>query len=145
MHFHSKQVWNKRRTNKGGKMVRGRHFEHEKVNNPIMREVFERKILPWCKENGIELLIMDNDPKLHSKSSVTFMAENGVQIYPGSGKNPWVHRPFHDVHVFLIHEDREENGYPPRSHDCQPEETEFAQAFEEAQEDLERREKKCQT
>ena len=88
MHFHSKQVWNKRRTNKGGKMVRGRHFEHEKVNNPIMREVFERKILPWCKENGLELLIMDNDPKLHSKSVVTFMAENGVQIYPGSGKNP---------------------------------------------------------
>ena len=43
--------------------------------------------------------------------------------------------------VFLIYEDRGENGYPPRSHDCQPEETEFAQAFEEAQEDLERREK----
>ena len=73
------------------------------------------------------------------------MAENGVQIYPGSGKNPWVNRPFHDVHVFLIHENREENGYPPRSHDCQPEETEFAQAFEETQEDLERREKKIPT
>ena len=81
-------------------MVRGRHFEHEEVNNPIMREVFERKILPWCKENGLELLIMDNDPKLHSKSVVTFMAENGVQIYPGSGKNPWVHHPFHDVGCF---------------------------------------------
>ena len=51
-------------------MVRGRHFEHEEVNNTIMREVFERKILPWCKENGLELLIMDNDPKLHSKSVV---------------------------------------------------------------------------
>ena len=59
----------------------------------------------------------------------------------GQGKNPWVHHPFHDVDVFLIYENREENGYPPRSHDCQPEETEFAQAFEEAQEDLERREK----
>ena len=64
-------------------MIRGRHFEHEKVNNPIMREVFERKILPWCKENGLELLIMDNDPKLHSKSVVAFMAENNVKIYPG--------------------------------------------------------------
>ena len=84
---------------------------------------------------------MDNDPKLHSKSSVTFMAENGVQIYPESGENPWVNPPFHDVHVFLIHEDREENGYPPRSHDCQPEETEFAQTFETAKQDLERREK----
>ena len=78
---------------------------------------------------------------LHSKSSVTFMAENGVQLYPGSGKNPSVHPPFHDVHVFLTHEHREENGYPPRSHDCRPEETEFAQAFEEAQEDVERHEK----
>ena len=86
---------------------------------------------------------MDNDPKFHSKSAVTFMAENGVQIYPGSGKNPWVHRQFHDADVFLIYEDREESGYPPRSRDCQPEEAEFAQAFEEAQEDLERREK-CQ-
>ena len=49
--------------------------------------------------------------------------------------------PFHDADVFLIHEDREENGYPPRSHDCQAEETEFAQSFEEAQQGLERREK----
>ena len=69
------------------------------------------------------------------------MAEKRVQIYPGSGKNPWVHHPFHDADVFLIHEDREENGYSPRSHDCQAEETEFAQSFEEAQQDLERREK----
>ena len=42
---------------------------------------------------------------------------------------------------FEFNEDREENGYPPRSHDCQPEETEFAEDFELAQEDLERREK----
>ena len=139
MHFHSKQVWNKRRTNKNGKLVRGRHFEHEKINAQIMRDVFEKKILPWCQENGLELLIMDNDPKLHCKSVVTFMAENGVQIYPGSGKNPWVSPPVHRDFQFI--EDREENGYPPRSHDCQPEETEFAQDFELAQEDLERREK----
>ena len=71
-------------------MVRGRHFEHEKINAQIMRDVFEKKILPWCQENGLELLIMDNDPKLHGKAVVTFMKENGVQIYPGSGKNPWV-------------------------------------------------------
>ena len=38
-------------------------------------------------------------------------------------------------------EDRKENGYPPRSHDCQPAETEFAQTFELAQQDVERREK----
>ena len=35
---------------------------------------------------------------------------------------------------------REEDGYPPRSHDCMPEETEFAETYQEAQTDLERRE-----
>ena len=34
-----------------------------------------------------------------------------------------------------------EDGYPPRSHDCMPEETEFAETYQEAQTDLERREK----
>ena len=62
-----------------------------------------------------------------------------MQIYPGSGKNPWVSPPFYCD--FQFDEDRAENGYPPRSHDCQPEETEFAEDFELAQEDLERREK----
>ena len=68
-----------------------------------------------------------------------FMAENGVQIYPGSGKNPWVSPPFYCD--FQCDEDCAENGYPPRSHDCQPEETEFAEDFELTQENLERREK----
>ena len=63
----------------------------------------------------------------------------------GVREKPMGTHPLHDADVFLIHEDREENGYPPRSHDCQPEETEFAQSFEEAQQDLESREKKiCQ-
>ena len=95
--------------------------------------------MPWCKENGLELLIMDNDSKLHGKAVVTFMKENGVQIYPSSGKNPSVSPPVH--RDFEFNEDREENGYPLRSHDCQPEETEFAEDLELAQEDLERREK----
>ena len=46
---------------------------------------------------------------------------------------------FHNT--FWSFEDRSENGYPARSHDCKPEETEFANAFEDAQLDLERREK----
>ena len=38
--------------------------------------------------------------------------------------------------------DRAENGYPPRSHDRSfSEETEFTEAFQQAQEDLERKEK----
>ena len=37
--------------------------------------------------------------------------------------------------------DRAENGYPRISHDCMPDETEFAETFQDAQGDLERREK----
>ena len=40
-----------------------------------------------------------------------------------------------------MNEDREENGYPPRSHDCQPAEVELTDSFEESQLDVERREK----
>ena len=35
-----------------------------------------------------------------------------------------------------------EGKYPARSHDCMPPETEFANSFEDAQLDVERREKK---
>ena len=38
-------------------------------------------------------------------------------------------------------EGRKEKGCPPRSHDCVPNETEFANAHEESQLDVERREK----
>ena len=54
------------------------------------------------------------------------MVDSGIEIYPGRGKKPW---------------DRAKNSYPPRSHDCMPDETEFAETFQDAQEDLERREK----
>ena len=40
-----------------------------------------------------------------------------------------------------LFEDRALNGYPPRSHDCMPDETEFANVYYDAQIDLERREK----
>ena len=55
-----------------------------------MLQVFQKSVLPWSKKHGLKLLIADNDPKLHSKAIVTFMEKNGVQIYPGGGKNPWV-------------------------------------------------------
>ncbi len=61
-------------------------FETEKIDGPIMFQVCEDNILPWCKENGLGLLIMDNDPKLHSKTVCSFMKENYVQIYPRGGK-----------------------------------------------------------
>ena len=85
------------------------------------------------------MLIMDNDPKLHSKSLVTFMGGNGVQIYPVASKNAWVNFKFRSSAPFNIIEHRAEDGHPVRSHDCQPCETEFAEDFELAQQDVERR------
>ena len=58
------------------------------------------------------------------------MRSKGIEIYPGSGKKPW---------------DRAKNGYPPRSHDCMPDETEFAEAFQNAQEDRAPGEKRKET
>ena len=44
----------------------------------------------------------------------THMKSKGIQICLGSGKKPW---------------DRAGNGYPPRSHDCVPDEKEFMEIF----------------
>ena len=65
-------------------------IEHESIDGKVMLAVFENEIPPWCREQGLKLLIMINDPKLHSKSVVTFMKDSGVQIYPGGGKNSWI-------------------------------------------------------
>ena len=92
-----------------------------------MLKVMEREVVPWCED------------KLHSKKVVQFIASKGVQIYPGGGKNPWV-RHICPLRIRSF-EDREENGYPPRSHDFQPAETELAKSFADSQEDLEIREK----
>ena len=53
-----------------------------------MLKVMEREVVPWCEEDDIDLLIMDNDPKLNSKNIVQFMASKGVPIYPVGGKIP---------------------------------------------------------
>ena len=127
MYYHSKKVKNKRRSrNSQGDLVEKYHFEHEKVDSEDVVRGFESTVIPWLKKTGIKLFIMDNDTKLHSKKLCDLCEKNGIQIYPGGGKTPW---------------DRQENGYPPRSHDCQPAETEFANTFEESQLDVERREK----
>ena len=70
---------------------------------------------------------------IQRKPLVAFMAENDVQIYPGAGKNAWVNFKFRLSTPFRIIEDRAEDGYPARSHDYQPCETEFAEYFELAQ------------
>ena len=102
------------------------HYNHFTVDARAVVKVCEEELIPWCKTNGLKLLIVDNDTKFHTKQLCTVLERHGIQMYPGSGKKPW---------------DRRENGYPPRSHDCMPAETEFANAFEEAQLDVERREK----
>jgi len=128
MHYYAKLVLNKRRSrNKNNELVLKKHFEHPSIDGKMVLEVFGDKILDWCKDEGILLLIMDNESKFHTQMLVKFMQKHGVQIYPGSGKKPW---------------DRAEDGYPPRSHECMPEETEFAETHQEAQIDFERREKK---
>ena len=72
------------------------------------------------------MLIADNDCKFHTKMLVDLCKKHGIQIYLVGEKPPW---------------DQQINGYPPRSHDCMPCETEFTNSFKEAQEDVERREK----
>ena len=106
MHYYAKQVLNQRRSrNSKGQLVLKKHFEHPKINGKLVKGVFEDELVSWCHEKGIKLIILDNESKFHTKLLVEFMASRGIQIYPGSGKKPW---------------DREENGYPPRSHDCIP-------------------------
>ena len=61
------------------------HFEHPSIDGKFVKKDFEKRILPWCKKNKFKLLIVDNDPKFHSKMITEFMKRNGVQIYWGSG------------------------------------------------------------
>ena len=124
MHYYAKLVLNKHRSrNKNNELVLKKHFDHPSIDGKMVLEDFGDKILDWCKDEGILLLIMDNESKFYTQMLVKFMQKHGVQIYPGSGKKPW---------------DRAEDGY--RSHDCMPEETEYAETHQEAQADLERRE-----
>ena len=114
------------------------HFEHPSIDGKFVKKYFEKRILPWCKKNKLKLLIVDNDPKFHGKMITEFMKRNGVHIYWGSRKNVWIIRFSYSKWAF---EDKDDSGYPSRSHECQPEEIEFANAYEDAQLDLERREK----
>ena len=117
---------NKRRSrNREGKLVTKSHFEHHIINNSEVFEVAKETILPFCLKNGIRMVIADNDSKLHHPKLVDYFEEHGVEIYDGAGKTCGAHK----------------NGYPPRSHDCNPIETAFANIYQEAQLDLQRREK----
>ena len=63
--------------------------------------------------NDIRMIIGDNDSKLYSNQLVELFESHGIEAYNGSGKTVGEHP----------------NGYPPRSHDCIPAETHFANIF----------------
>ena len=118
---------NKRRSRDAdGELVHKRHFVHPKITADEVFRVAEETVVPFCLENGIKMVIGDNDSKLHSKGLEDLFEDHAIELYNGSGKTVGSH----------------ENGYPPRSHDCQPAETHFANVFHEAQVKLEDAEKK---
>ena len=55
----------------------------------MVKQIFDEETAPWCKENGLKILILDNESKFHTKMLVTHMESHGIQIYPGSGKKSW--------------------------------------------------------
>ena len=63
---------NKRRSrNDKGELVLKKHFEHPKIDVKLVKQVFDEEVVPWCKENGLKRLIMDNESKFHTKMLVT--------------------------------------------------------------------------
>ena len=146
VHWYSRKVRNKNRTmNASGQRVRKYHFEHPKIDAELVVEMFKEEVFPHMLKHGYKLVILDNDPKFHTKKLTDAAQEEGLQVYPGSGKRCWVSC---HCRLFSYFEDRI-NGpgknvkgkYPPRSHESMPCETEFANSFQDAQLDVERREK----
>ena len=66
------------------------HFVHQIIDAKAVLKVFQVLIIPHCPKHGYKLVIVDNDSKFHTKALVQASAEEGIQIYPGSGKRCWV-------------------------------------------------------
>ena len=47
-------------------------------------------MFPHCHIHGYKLITLDKDSKFYSKALVEAAKEEGLQIYPGSGKRCWV-------------------------------------------------------
>ena len=108
-----------------------------------MVKVFQEKVFPHCHTHGYKLIVLDNDSKFHSKALVEAAAEEGLQIYPGSGKRCWVTSNLQIIPKFEDNKNGEEveGKYPARSHDCMPDGTDFVETYQESQTYLERKEK----
>ena len=90
MHYYAKLVKNKRRSrNSKGDLVLKKHFEHPSIDAKMVKQVFGKEVVPWCKENGLKLLILDNEYKFQTKMIVTHMENHEIHFYPGSGKKLW--------------------------------------------------------
>ena len=94
--------------------------------------------------SDIYLLQIECLIKFHTKSLFEAAAQEGLQIYPGSGKCCWV--PQIVTHDCCTSENCThgsgkdvEGKHRPRSHEDMPCETEFANSFDDAKLDVERR------
>ena len=102
IHWYSRKVRNKNRTkNSEGKSVRKYHYEHDTVNASLVVDQFKENVFPHCLTHGYKMIILDNDSKFHTKSLVDAAAEEGIQIYLGSGKRCWVLSRWHWVFFML--------------------------------------------
>ena len=70
--------------------MRKYHFEHQTIDAKAVLKTFQEEVFNHCLKHGYKLIILDNDSKFHTKSLVEAAAEEGLQIYPGSGKRCWV-------------------------------------------------------
>lgn len=110
-YFHCVRKRNKRRSRgKNGALIKKYTFVHEAVNQHEVN-LGAKSFIGHLKERGIKLVIGDCDSKLHAKSLVKLMNKHGIAVYGASGKKCG----------------NELNGYPPRSHDCNPCESWFTQ------------------
>ena len=75
---------------KGTLQELGYHIFHQIIDARAVLKVFQDLVIPHCLEHGYKLVIVDNDSKFHTKALVQASAEEGIQIYPGSGKRCWV-------------------------------------------------------
>ena len=111
--------------NSKGELVYRYKFKHYSVDQSEVNRISKDYILLLCVENNIRAIIVDCDNKFHAKTFKEILHEGGVFVYYGAGKTAGEHV----------------NGIHQESHEFNPCETFFANAFGIAQEDLERREK----
>ena len=131
VHWYSRKVRNKNRTkNAAGDQVRKYHFEHPKIDGKLIVKTPKEVVFPHCHIHGYKLITLDKDSKFYSKALVEAAKEEGLQIYPGSGKRRWVNFLDLRISAHVVRINTTENAlmapYPPRSHDYIPNETEFA-------------------